>query len=170
MNSTGLRCFENPKPVNYCKTYDQNNNCNSCRPYSYLNGSTCVPVNSISNCLNYEAADKCSKCASGYQISENMVVIGDRQFQNSCFKKRFSSECLLESEVSVSCLKCEPTYKRVKNQDETYSCLQIVTENCELYQEDTCKKCKLNYYLDETTCKRADGISNCAIFANKSEC
>ena len=161
--------------------------------------NTCVSINVVSNCINYDVADnlndstfKCTECSSSYYLSDSVclsrtVTDGCKTFDltadkctacNNNFYLDSSGKCIAfvvgikgcKKYIDIStCAECSSGYYLSDN-----SCAKVPTENlitqCVSYSDaTTCSTCDDGYVLTSNTCEEAIA-QNCATYTDVNNC
>ena len=145
LNKKEDKCEKENNKIKNCKETTNNETCDICQDYFYLNEGKC---HSFNYCNESDENGKCVKCKEGYYLSSN----GD-----SCTPEE---NCFVGDKDLGICLWCEEKYYidfkdgkcRSNQQDDEFKYCTIVDE--------ICKECYYGYYLSEDL--KCASTSNCA--------
>lgn len=161
--------------------------CGQCGPgfMTSYNGSNCVAVPSIPNCLSFSFG-QCAACQSNFYFNQNLYLaniygsIGDfvsnnafvpSAYQPSVCQPITAANCL-NATSATTCNLCSPGYHL-----EQSVCVEDPKQpipNCAIYQNlNTCLSCANGFYLSNNACNAVTAIVGCVQYngaASSTQC
>lgn len=143
-----------------CRSYvATDDKCTACLSNFYLNeqGVCLAFIVGITNCDVYSDSTNCSRCRSGYFLSDNTCTVVDAA--------TLIERCIHYSNATT-CSVCDSGYVLTGN-----TCTQSIAQNCNTYVDvNNCSSCPTGYYLSfnastqVTSCLEGN-LANCAEIA-----
>ena len=152
-----------------CHLYCQSCNvsqCYNCYP------SNCPDICSYANCEQEgcfsNAVEYCSTCPDGFYFENNFCVRCDN-LNCKCSTAKGCDECLTENyDIITFCTDC--VHGKYGDSCEQ-SCITTCNDGTCNKGSGTCRRCKLNEYLDDSLeCKLCPGTGRCSSCANSTYC